>query len=157
MQCRTYIGLRPETVIFLCERSEETARPWKEAGYTTICIDLAVDGQAVRLVGLTDLLKILKTNGLKPYGVFAMPPCTHFAGSGARWWKEKGDAALLDALSISDACTRIAEALRSYGLQWHRPGFPRFGNPRPTNWRRLVAVASVLIILHCEKATNLSQ
>ena len=24
------------------------------------------------------------------YGILAAPPCTHFAGSGARWWKGKG-------------------------------------------------------------------
>src|SRR4051794_25156839 len=117
MQCRLSVGIRPETVIFLCEQSEETARPWKEAGYSAICVDLAVDGQDVRLITLTDILKLMKLNGLKPYGLFAMPPCTHFAGSGARWWKEKGDVALLEALSISDACIRIAEALRSYGLR----------------------------------------
>ena len=41
------------------------------------------------------------------YGILAAPPCTHLAGSGARWWKEKGDEALLEALSIVDACLRI--------------------------------------------------
>jgi hypothetical protein len=49
MQYRLSVGIRPEAIIFLCEQSEKTARPWKEAGYTTICIDLAVDGQDVRL------------------------------------------------------------------------------------------------------------
>ena len=41
------------------------------------------------------------------YGILAAPPCTHLAGSGARWWKEKGRGALLEALSIVDACMRI--------------------------------------------------
>lgn len=41
------------------------------------------------------------------YGILAAPPCTHLAGSGARWWKGKGEEALLDALSIVDACLRI--------------------------------------------------
>jgi len=118
MRCRLYIGVRPDTIIFLCEESEETARPWKESGYTVVCIDLAVDRQDVRLIRVTDLLALLRNNGLIPFGVFAMPPCTHFAGSGARWWKGKGDAVLLEALSVSDACIRIAESLRSYGLQW---------------------------------------
>lgn len=30
----------------------------------------------------------------------------------------KGDIALLEALSIFDACIRVAESIRAYGLQW---------------------------------------
>lgn len=41
------------------------------------------------------------------YGILAAPPCDHFAVSGARWWKSKGDEALLESLSIVDACLRI--------------------------------------------------
>lgn len=118
MQCRLYLGLRPETIIFLCEQSEETARPWKEAGFSVICVDLAVDGQDVRLIRATDILSLLKQNGLRARGLFAMPPCTHLAGSGARWWEAKGESALLEALSVSDACIRIGEVLRPHGLQW---------------------------------------
>lgn len=43
----------------------------------------------------------------KVYGILAAPPCTHLARSGARWWKEKGEGKLLEALSIVDACLRI--------------------------------------------------
>ena len=41
------------------------------------------------------------------HGVLAAPPCTHLAGSGARWWEKKGQKALLEALSVADACLRI--------------------------------------------------
>lgn len=41
------------------------------------------------------------------HGVLAAPPCTHLAGSGARWWADKGDEALLEAMSVVDACLRI--------------------------------------------------
>lgn len=41
------------------------------------------------------------------HGILAAPPCTHFSGSGARWWKGKGDEALLEGLSVVDACMRI--------------------------------------------------
>lgn len=41
------------------------------------------------------------------YGIIANPPCTHFAGSGARWWKEKGEQKLFDGLALVDACMRI--------------------------------------------------
>ena len=46
------------------------------------------------------------------HGVLAAPPCTHFAGSGARWWKDKGEDALLDGLSVVDACLRVIWATR---------------------------------------------
>lgn len=41
------------------------------------------------------------------YGILAAPPCTVFASSGARWWKEKGEKALTEGMSIVDACLRI--------------------------------------------------
>ncbi|KKM05101.1 hypothetical protein LCGC14_1757540 [marine sediment metagenome] len=41
------------------------------------------------------------------YGILAAPPCTHLAGSGARWWGQKGEEALLEALALIDACMRI--------------------------------------------------
>lgn len=41
------------------------------------------------------------------YGILSAPPCPHLAGSGARYWKEKGDRLLFEALSIVDACMRI--------------------------------------------------
>lgn len=39
--------------------------------------------------------------------ILAAPPCTHFAYSGARWFKAKGDSALLEGLSVVDACLRL--------------------------------------------------
>jgi len=41
------------------------------------------------------------------HGVIAQPPCDHFAVSGARWWKSKGEAALIEGLQLVDACLRI--------------------------------------------------
>lgn len=62
----------------------------------------------VRLCRLSDLV----AKGEQVHGILAAPPCTHFSGSGARWWAEKGDAALLDGLSVVDACMRIIHATR---------------------------------------------
>lgn len=118
LHCRFDPGVRPETILLLCEASGETARPWREAGFATLCLDLTVDGQDVRLVSLTELLQLLRQHRRRPFGLIAMPPCTHLAGSGARWWRDKGPAALLEALSVVDACVRLAEGLRGAGLQW---------------------------------------
>jgi hypothetical protein len=41
--------------------------------------------------------------------VFAFPPCTDLANSGARWFKEKGLTALIAALQVVEACRRICE------------------------------------------------
>lgn len=70
------------------------------------------------MIRYTDVLKITRTHGLKIVGLFAMPDCTHLAGSGARWWEAKGETALLEALSLVDACLRIGFALKSQGLRW---------------------------------------
>ena len=82
-------------IIDLCGGTGAWSKPYKDAGYHVINVTLPE--YDVRLY--------------KPpknvYGVLAAPPCTHLAGSGARWWKEKGESALLEALSIVDACIRI--------------------------------------------------
>lgn len=57
----------------------------------------------------------------KVHGVLAAPPCTDLSGSGARWWKDKGEGALLNALSIADACVRI--------ICFHKPVFWALENP----------------------------
>ena len=61
-------------------------------------VDPLVNGEDVRLFESLDR---------QVHGILCAPPCTHLSGSGARWWKQKGIEALLDALSIVDACLRI--------------------------------------------------
>lgn len=82
-------------ILDLCGGTGAWSKPYKEAGYDVRVITLP--GQDVRLY--------------KPpkdvHGILSAPPCTHLSGSGARWWKEKGEEALLEALSIVDACLRI--------------------------------------------------
>jgi hypothetical protein len=41
--------------------------------------------------------------------LFAFPPCTHVAVSGARWFRDKGLGALVQALRLFDAALRLAE------------------------------------------------
>lgn len=84
-------------ILSLCDYSGEWPRPYREAGYTVRQVDIK-HGADVRL---------LEYPG-EVYGILAAPPCTHLAGSGARWWAEKGEEALLEALAIADACLRLA-------------------------------------------------
>jgi hypothetical protein len=82
----------------LCGGSGAWSAPYREAGYCVETYDLT-NGRDVRLLGRTRA-------GV--WGILAAPPCTHLAGSGARWWEVKGDAARLEALAVVDACIRIA-------------------------------------------------
>ena len=84
------------TILSLCDGTGAWAEPYREAGYTIFPIDIKA-GQDIRLL---DALSNI-------HGVLAAPPCTHLSASGARWWEGKGVSALLEALSIVDACLRI--------------------------------------------------
>lgn len=57
--------------------------------------------------GSTGDVRLFEAPNYDVYGVLCAPPCTEFAGSGARWWKAKGESALLEGLSVVDACLRI--------------------------------------------------
>ena len=93
----------PLTILSLCDYTGEWPHPYAEAGYDVIRVELA-EGRDVRLLRAGELPPI--------HGILAAPPCTAFAVSGARWWAGKGDAALLDGLSVVDACVRLVVALR---------------------------------------------
>lgn len=90
-----------------------------EDDYEVIYVDLQRDPDAdVRLFEYIDDV----------HGIIAQPDCTEFAGSGARWWKMKGEEPLLKALALVDACMRI--------IAVHRPRFWVLENPsgRLTRW-----------------------
>ena len=82
-------------ILDLCGGTGSWSKPYKDAGYD------------VRLITLPEHDVRLYEPPDNVYGVLAAPPCTHLAGSGARWWKAKGEEALLESLAIVDACLRI--------------------------------------------------
>ena len=90
--------------------------PWAEAGYTCYCVDLqhppgeTRDGNLIR-VG-ADVREWLPPF-TKVAILFAFPPCTHVAASGARWFKDKGLGHLIEALQCFDAAVRLAEWTRA--------------------------------------------
>jgi hypothetical protein len=66
-----------------------------------------------------------------PSIVLAFPPCTNLAVSGARWFRDKGIAGLLDGLRMVEQCRAICEAS---GAPW------ALENPvstLSTYWRKL--------------------
>ena len=75
---------------------------YKEAGYTVVVIDILKDPAFNVRLFTPKLLGISYF-----YGMLFAPPCTDLAGSGARWWRGKGQKALLEALAMVDVCFRL--------------------------------------------------
>lgn len=92
-----------KTILSLFDYSGSWSKPYRDAGYNVIQIDLK-HGHDVRLLKVPDLPPI--------HGILAAPPCTEFAVSGARWWEAKGEAALLEGLALIDATIRIVTMTR---------------------------------------------
>ena len=84
-----------KVILDLCGGTGAWSKPYQDNGYD------------VRVVTLPGDVRLFKWLEGPIYGVLAAPPCTHLAGSGARWWAEKGEGKLLEALSVVDACLRI--------------------------------------------------
>lgn len=87
-------------ILSLCDYSGTWSEPYLRAGYEVKRIDLQGNGQDVRLLE--------KESNV--HGILAAPPCTCFASSGA--WVKRTDEDMIDALSVVDACIRIAWACR---------------------------------------------
>lgn len=108
-------------VLSLCDRTGNMVRPWLEAGYHAVTLDLqdvpngSEHPRRHHLIGDVRALadSVEKIGMPKPLAVFAFPPCTHLAASGSRWWADKGLGVLSEALAIVHACQRIAQALQA--------------------------------------------
>lgn len=93
-------------------------KPWIDAGYQAITVDLQESETAnpARHHFVADVTRWRYPLRFgQPAIVFAFPPCTHLAVSGARWFKDKGLRSLIEALSIVDACREICE---TSGAPW---------------------------------------
>jgi hypothetical protein len=102
-------------ILLLCNVSDVMGSPWWEAGHNVTMVDtqhapgatLSVmpSGATVTRIG-ADLRKWRP--GFERWdAVFAFPPCTDLAGSGARWWAAKGPGALRSALGFVRRVRRL--------------------------------------------------
>jgi hypothetical protein len=89
-------------VLSLCDFTGTWSAPYEAAGYDVRRVDIR-RGEDVRL---------FKALSHPVRGILAAPPCTHFAASGARWWADKGQDAILEGLAVVDACLRIVAVHR---------------------------------------------
>lgn len=111
-------------VLSLFDLTGIMVEPWGEAGYETLCIDIQRDG--------TDILKWLPPRTDYKI-VFAFPPCTNVAVSGARWFKDKGLAGLASAIELLERARDICEwsgapwmienPVSTFSTYWRKPDF----------------------------------
>lgn len=89
-------------ILSLFDRSGVWADAYREAypDYTVVQFDVQRD--PAEDVRAQDWAKY----GDAVRGVIMQPPCTEFARSGARWWKDKDPALLRDALALVWECAR---------------------------------------------------
>jgi hypothetical protein len=105
------------TVLSLCDRTGNMVAPWAEAGFACYCLDVRHEnGTSALAPGVTAIgVDVLAPAALgylravRPRIVFAFPPCTHLAASGARWWKDKGLKAIIDGLTLVERCRELCE------------------------------------------------
>lgn len=118
----------PKPIILdLCGGTGSWSRPYADSGRYDVRIidpqewldDAALRREGYERTGDVRLFKYMVKE--RPHGILAAPPCTTFAVSGARWWEEKGEYALLEALSVADACLRVCVV--------HKPKWWAYENP----------------------------
>lgn len=95
-----------KTILSLCDFSGEWPRPYREAGYDVIQIDIKHGTDVIDLAA--------NPNRLPPiHGVLAAPPCTHFTVSGNQWWPAKdADGRTDELLAVVDACLDIIDYVK---------------------------------------------
>jgi hypothetical protein len=101
------------TVLSLCDRTGNMVKPWLDADYNAITLDVQdeVNQHPNRSHIVADVRQALEVVKACRFAfVAAFPPCTHFAVSGARWFRDKGLDVLIEALEIVNACRKICEA-----------------------------------------------
>lgn len=114
-------GSRGGLVLSLCDLSGNMVKPWAQAGFECLCVDIAhpirserVEGNITYRWGDVRSLTPADIPGV-PDIVFAFPPCTHLAVSGARDFRKKGLNLLIDGLGTVEACRRLCGW---YGCPW---------------------------------------
>lgn len=97
-------------VLSLCDRSGVMVQPWADAGFEcwTVDVQAGTGSHPNRHQVIADVGRWLPP--LRSYViVFAFPPCTNLAVSGARWFQEKGLRGLIDGLELVEACRRVCD------------------------------------------------
>lgn len=123
-------------VVSLFDKTGNMVRPWAEAGYDCFCYDIQ-HKEATKTGNITfvpwDALAAQPIDVSGAAAVFAFPPCTHLAVSGARWFKGKGLRALAQSIEMFAVAAEICEAsdapylienpVSTISTYWRKPDF----------------------------------
>ncbi|MDX9716314.1 MAG: hypothetical protein RBT67_02970 [Thauera sp.] len=109
-----------DVAIFLFDLTGNMAKPWVEAGYTVVLVDVQhkpgihQDGTVIR-VGAD-----IRSGWMPPRNMIdriafaaAFPPCDHLAVSGARWFKGKGLRKLALSVDLFATAAELFEWLEA--------------------------------------------
>jgi len=99
-------------VVSLFDYTTNMVQPWAESDYLCYCVDIQHPAGETK----EDNVIRVGANALEwmpPRGeiaaVFPFPPCTDVAVSGARWFRDKGLGALIEALRLFERSILLAE------------------------------------------------
>jgi len=97
-------NIRNRIILDLCGGTGGWSRPYVEAGYKVVTVDPLAEKNGMNFCGTVQefYADLERENKCFPHfhGVLFGPPCTEFAGSGARWWKKKNPQLLIDAIEV---------------------------------------------------------
>lgn len=103
------------TALFLFDYTGNAAKPWRDAGFRCVCVDIQHDPGRTEKDGIVYVgcdIRKFRPSIREDYAiVMAFPPCTHLAVSGARWFKGKGLFALSESIELFGHAAEICELL----------------------------------------------
>ncbi len=94
----------------LCGGTGAWSRPYAANGYNVVIVDPS--GEHVRLTVAEFLESKYVLQAVT--GIICAPPCTEFAGAGARWWKDKDPQLLIDAIQVVRDCLKAVEIFKPH-------------------------------------------
>lgn len=108
------------TVVSLCDFTGNMVQPWVEAGFDAWLVDpqhlvTRYEGPVFKFAGtvrdaMPALGELIRSGDVA--AVFAFPPCTDLASSGARWWADKRAKDYMvqaKAAAVAEQCRTVGE------------------------------------------------
>lgn len=80
-----------KVIISLFDYTGAWAQPWRDAGYKVVQHDIKAGSDVIFDSWIAEQIEEMRGDGMEIYGVLSACPCTTYAGSGARWWKDRHD------------------------------------------------------------------
>lgn len=104
------VKTRKKSVLSLCDLSGVMVKDWYNNGHDVLTVDLEDAEHSMPSVKC-DILDF--EPDIDYDVVFAFPPCTHLAGSGALYWEEKGEDTFVSAVKLVMRCICIAKEMNA--------------------------------------------